>query len=122
MSRFIGGLLLALTASVATSAPAAAHGHVFIGVGFPLFWPSYYYAPAPVYYAPPPYYYGPGYYGPSYYAPSYYSPRPVYYTPPAAVAPPTCRKFDGDAVNDDSSELFYGTACLQSDGKWHIVN
>jgi hypothetical protein len=121
-------LLLGLAAVpllVAASHPAAAHGsggtHVFLGfnVGVPVYGPPVYYAPAPVYYYPPP-------------PPVYYAPPPAYYAPPpAVVAPPPppvaapqasgCRTFHGDASIDDNGEPFYGTACLQSDGRWHIV-
>ena len=63
----------------------------------------------------------------------YLYPQPVYPYPPtilvtpAPVAPPPptqpyCRKFLGDATIDGSNQPFYGTACLQPDGKWHIVN
>lgn len=118
----IGVLVLALAAS----SPAEAGSRFFFGFGFPLFgwgWPyysPYYYAPAPVYYAPPPVYYAPR---PVYY--SGYDPffdRPVY-TPPAARTAPrvNCRRFSGDGIDDDTGQAFYGVACLQADGKWHIV-
>jgi hypothetical protein len=45
--------------------------------------------------------------------------------PPATVAPApqqTCREYQGDAIIDGSNEPFYGTACLEPDGQWHIVN
>jgi hypothetical protein len=32
-----------------------------------------------------------------------------------------CRTFNGDAIVNDTGEPFYGTACLQADGQWHIV-
>ena len=60
-------LLLLVSAAIATSAPALAHGRVGVYIGGPLFWPGPYYASP--------------YYGYSY--PPYY---PAYY-PPAAVAP-----------------------------------
>jgi len=111
MWRFWAVLLLALTASL----PAAAHGHghggsrLFLGFNF---------APVPYYYGPPAYYYPP---------PVYYAPPPAYYYPPAAyvvpAAPPAnCRTYRGDATVDGSGQPFFGTACLQADGRWHIVN
>ena len=64
----------------------------------------------------------------------YVNPPPVYaYAPPVAVAPvpvpvqpriyaaPYCREFQGDAIIDGTNQRFYGTACLQPDGAWHIV-
>jgi hypothetical protein len=32
-----------------------------------------------------------------------------------------CREFHGDAMVNDTGQPFYGTACLQDDGLWHIV-
>lgn len=110
---FLAILAVALTASM----PASAHwhggrSHFFFGFGFPLFYdpypyyPAYYYAPPPAYYYPPPAYYYP----------------PTYYAPPrVAAAPSECRRFIGDAINDQTGEAFVGTACLWPDGKWHIV-
>jgi hypothetical protein len=100
---------LALGFFGAAPAPAAAHGwhgghsRVFLGLNFG----------APAYYYPPPYY--------------YYYPPPVYYVPPPRVvyAPPpapVCHTFRGDATIDASGAPFYGTACLEADGRWHIVN
>lgn len=64
----------------------------------------------------------------------YLNPPPVYaYAPPVAVAPapvpvqpwiaaaPYCREYRGDAIIDGTNQRFYGTACLQPDGAWHIV-
>ena len=68
-------------------------------------------------------------------APRYgYAPPPSYAPPPQAYAAPppqtfsapspgqACREFQGDAVIDGSTQKFYGTACRQPDGRWHIVN
>ena len=113
ISSFVAALLLALSLSV----PASAHGRVFVGIGlgpvFPFYDPyPYYPAPAYAYYPPP-----------VYYPPTYYAPAPVYYTQPVAAAPSAnCTRFTGDAVNDDSGQPFYGIACMQADGKWHIVD
>jgi hypothetical protein len=64
----------------------------------------------------------------------YLYPAPIYpYPDPDApiliidsldtVAPATdvCREFNGDAIVNNTGEPFYGTACLQPDGLWHIV-
>jgi len=110
ISGFVAALLLALSMSL----PASAHGHVSVGIGigtvFPFYDPWYYSRPAYAYY-PPPVYYPP--------------PAPVYYAPtaPVAAVPSTnCTRFKGDAINDDTGEPFYGIACMQADGKWHIVD
>ncbi|MFZ0692995.1 MAG: hypothetical protein WAN51_02405 [Alphaproteobacteria bacterium] len=120
------GFLAALAAGLALSAPANAdshghggfhhdhfHGRGFLGFGgFGPFWPYYdpYFYPYPAYNGPP-YYYGPPYYPAPYAAPA-----------PAAISPQVnCIKFNGDATNDQTGQPFYGTACMQADGKWHIV-
>ena len=113
ISGFLAALLLALSVSL----PASAHGRVFVGIGFgpvfpfydPWYYPAYAYYPPPVYYPPP---------APVYYAPTYYAPP----APVAAAPSVNCTRFKGDAVNDDSGEPFYGIACMQADGKWHIVD
>ena len=128
------GFLAALAAGVALTTPARAdwhggghggghgdwhggfghdhfHGGVFFGGG--PFWPYYdpFFYPYPAYYGSP--------YGSPYY--------PYYPAPYAAPAPPTispqanCVRFNGDATNDQTGQPFYGTACMQADGKWHIV-
>ena len=116
MTRVLTGLFAALLATLALSAPASAHGHVFVGLGFGF--PGYYY--------PPPYYYAP-----AYYPPAYYYPPPAAYYPPAYApdqqqqpsAPSSqCRQYNGDATIDGANQPFYGTACLGADGRWHIVN
>jgi hypothetical protein len=88
------------------------HSHVFFGFGCcGGFWPGYYY---PAYY---PYYYG--------YPPySAYPADPYAYSAPGAVyqAPAAnCRQFNGDAIVDASGQPFFGTACVGSDGLWHVV-
>jgi len=104
--------LLAVVA-LAVGVPAAAQARVFVGVGIGV----------PVY---RPYYPYP------YYAPAYYPPPAVVYAPPPVVVAPTpvvapaptsnCRQYRGDATVDGANQPFYGTACLQADGRWHIVN
>ena len=82
---------------------------------------------------------GPSYYGYRRYDPyrSYAAPAPVYtppvytppvYTPPAAApqttagAQPYCREYSGSVTVDGKTVSTYGTACLQSDGTWKIVD
>jgi hypothetical protein len=104
--RFLVGLLVVLVTSV--PATARSHGHVVFGFGAFFGPPAYYYYGPPVYYYPPP---------------VYYYPPPVYYAPaPAPVVQPYCRQYRGDAIVDASGQPFYGTACLEADGRWHIVN
>ncbi len=103
MYRILMVLLFALIAGL----PIAAHARVVVGFGFG-------YAPVPYYYPPPVYYYPP---------PVVYAPPPVYYAPapaPQSGAAPNCREYRGDAVIDGDNQPFYGTACLEADGKWHI--
>ena len=115
MFRFLTVLLIAMAVSV----PAQA-ARVFVGIGVPFF---------PFYFGAPAYYYPPA----AYYPPSYYYSPPAYYAPqsaPAAYSPDTvapasarnCRDYRGDATIDGSRKPFYGRACLESDGKWHVVN
>jgi len=88
------------------------HSHVFFGFGCCGYWPGYY----PAYY---PYYYGYPYPADpyAYSAPAAVSAPAALYQPPAA----TCRQFNGNATVDASGQPFYGTACLGSDGLWHIT-
>lgn len=119
MSRSFAVLALAVTALTAASLPASAHGsRVSVGIysGYPAY-PAYY-----------PYHYYRPYWGPRvvYTAPVIYAPPPpVYYAPAPTVTPSAtqqCRKYNGDATVDGSGDPFYGTACLFTDGRWHIVN
>jgi hypothetical protein len=120
--RFLAVLLLALV----VTAPAQAR--VFVSLGFPFFpffGPPYYYPPpAYSYYYPPPYYYPP--------QQSYYAPQQGYAAPDAyaqgapsdTVSPSSsknCRTFRGDATIDASGKPFHGRACLEADGRWHVV-
>jgi hypothetical protein len=41
---------------------------------------------------------------------------------PAPAPSQTCREYHGDAIINDTNQPFYGTACLESDGQWHIVS
>jgi hypothetical protein len=120
--RFLAVLILVLAAS----APAA-NARVFVSLGFPFFpfWgPAYYYPPAPAYYYPPPYYYPPqqSYYAPNAYAQS--APQGAPAAAPQTVSPSAsknCRTYKGDATIDSSGRPFYGRACLEADGRWHVV-
>jgi len=111
MTKALAALLLLLIAML----PGAAEARVFIGFGFPFF-PFYYAAP---YYYPPAYYYPP----PTYYYPPPAAPAPAAATvaPSASTASRDCKRFRGNATIDGSHKAFYGTACLEADGKWHIV-
>ena len=120
--RIVAVLAAVMAFGLMASAPASAdgwhgrggHSHSRFVFGFnfgaPSYWgPPGYYAPA--YYYPPPVYYAP--------------PPPVYYAPPQVAAPapaPYCRDYRGDATLDGQGTPFYGRACLQADGRWHIVN
>jgi len=82
--------------------------------------------------------------GPRYhYGYSYYAPPPVYYAPPPRVvyvpAPPAlsavpaspvyrtsdgqyCREYQSTVSVGGQPQPSYGTACLQPDGSWRVVN
>jgi hypothetical protein len=117
-----GLALVALTLSLGTGS-AAARGRVFLGFGF---------ASPPAYYYPPPYYYPPTYYQPYYYYPPpvAYGPPPVYGSfQPQPVAPAyqspsgqTCREYQTTVTVDGQARPGYGTACLQPDGTWRMIN
>ena len=131
-----GVAALALATCVA-AAPAAADSFSFSSRSGPVYaypyhhhhhryWgPVYsyrYYAPPPVYYAPPP--------------PVVYVPAPVYgpssYAPPVAAQPASpvyqaangqyCREYQTTVTVAGRPQPSYGTACLQPDGVWRVVN
>jgi hypothetical protein len=102
-----------LVAAIAAPATADARGFVSFGFGVPLAGPPAYYYPPP----PPVYYYPP---------PAYYTPPPAYYAPPAAQSyneaqEQTCREYQSTTTIDGRPQRAYGTACLQPDGTWQIV-
>ena len=70
------------------------------------------YAPPPVVYAPPPVVYA--------------QPAPMVVNPASApyVARngQTCREYQSTAMIGGAMRPVYGTACLQPDGAWRIVN
>ncbi|HUK60666.1 MAG TPA: hypothetical protein VLV50_15655 [Stellaceae bacterium] len=124
---FAGAAVLTLIAATLAPFPALARVHGVVGFGFnlgvPVFPP-----PPPIVYAPPPVYYVPP-------PPVVYSPPPVVYTtpapaaavtaPPAApttAANPYCREYQSTTMIDGAPQTMYGTACLQPDGTWRIVN
>jgi hypothetical protein len=130
----MSALALALGAAAMAPGSADARGFFRVGVGFGLpFYAPYYYAPyyaPPVYYAPPPVYYPPPA-APAAYAPPPPPPAP-YADPPASAAPRAlspqasntrqCRQYSTTTVIDGSPQEAVGTACLQPDGTWRIVN
>ena len=102
---FAAGAATVLFGSLA-AAPADARTFVSVGVGLPLFYapPSVVYAPPPVVYAPPPVVYAP--------APAAYAPAP---------ATQTCREYQSTIQVNGQPQPSHGTACLQPDGTWRIV-
>lgn len=78
---------------------------------------AWYFYPAPVYPYPPVVAVVPG--------PPAVTAAPPAPPPPAAPAPSQpgayCREFRGDAIINGTNQPYYGTACLQPDGSWRIV-
>ena len=112
MAKTVAALLLLMIAAL----PGAAQARVFIGFGFPFpfFYPAPYYYPPAYYYPPPAYYYPPA-------APAPAAVAPTTAAPAAGTTARNCKTFRGNATMDGSRQPFYGTACLEADGKWHIV-
>ncbi len=65
--------------------------------------------------------------------PTYEYDEPAYSPPPAAAAPvqqaparsqpePYCREYTREIVIDGETQTAYGTACMQADGSWRLVN
>jgi hypothetical protein len=110
-------IVAALAATAAMAAPQAeARGFIGFGFGVPL-------APVPVY--PPPVYYA---YPPPpavvYPAPppvAYPAPPAAYSTAPQGAAPPACREYQNSVTIGGQRRDSFGTACLQPDGSWRIV-
>lgn len=100
-----------LAATAVVSVPnAQARGFVGFTVGGPLVAPVPVYPPPPVYYAypPPPV--------------AYPVPPPAAYSaPPPSGASPTCREYQSTVNIGGRSQTSVGTACLQPDGSWRIV-
>ncbi len=72
----------------------------------------------PIYYYPPPVVYAP--------APAYGTlqpiPTPSSQSSDAPAAGQTCREYQTTVTVDGQTQPSYGTACLQPDGTWRIVN
>src|SRR5581483_6364449 len=101
--------------------PAEARVFVGVGVGVPLYAP-----PPPVYY-PPPAYYAPPPPPPAYYTPPPASggPAPGYTAPPPAApsaSTQNCREYTSTTSIGGQNQPVHGTACLQPDGTWKIMN
>ena len=121
----VGSLVLGAAGIALAPQPAAARVYVGLGIGVPLFGPAYgapaYYPPA---YYPPPYAYAPAYAPP----PAYVPPAPAYYAPPQSYAPAPaqtasqCREYNATTMIGGTPQQTVGTACLQPDGTWRIVN
>ena len=109
----IGGILgLGLGALIAAAADNDRH-HVRHVAYAPPRPPVYMPPPA---YAPPPAYPAP--YDQSYQAP--YQPSP--YGAPWQYSQAYCRQYSGSLNIDGRSQPSYGTACLQPDGTWRVIN
>ena len=94
------------------AAPAEARGFVALGIGVPLFPPYYAYPPPPVVYAPPPAYYG-----------TYGTVQPVPASPAYQTqSGQTCREYQTTVQVDGQAQPGYGTACLQPDGTWRMID
>jgi hypothetical protein len=106
-------------AVVVAGAQAWAGGSVSFSLGVPIF-------------AGPPVVYGPPVYGP----PVGYAPPPAYYYPePAgsqsttvmpqggsAYSTQTCKEYQTITTIDGAPQQSHGTACLQPDGTWRLMN
>ncbi len=121
----VGSLVLGAAGIALAPQPAAARVALGIGIGVPMFGPAYgapaYYPPA---YYPPPYAYAPVYAPPPVYVP----PPSAYYAPPQSYAPAPaqttsqCREYNATTMIGGTPQQTVGTACLQPDGTWRIVN
>src|SRR5262249_3442252 len=93
--------------------------------------PPVYYAPPPVVYSPPPAYAAPGYSQPGYSQPGYSQSGYAPLLPPDAVpvsgyyqgpGGQTCRQYSTSIYVYGRPQTSSGTACLQGDGTWRMVN
>ena len=71
----------------------------------------------PHYYEPYPYY-APVYVAPPVYVQPYPGPAPVYVSP---APQPYCRGYTSTIIVNGQYQQSYGTACLQPDGSWQVV-
>ena len=130
---------LALGLGVLAAAPSA-QADVVVGVRYggwgwhhPYYRRHFFFGPRivfwgpPVYYGPPPYVYGPPV-GPPVYAPGYGVPQQQPMTVNPTSAPYrasnglTCREFQTTITVGGQAQPAYGTACLQPDGSWKVVD
>ena len=119
-ATIIGSLVFGAATVALVPSPADARVRVGIGFGIPLFAPAY---AAPVYY-PPAYYPAPYAYAPVYVSPpaSYYPSAQSAAAPAPAVASGQCREYQTTTVIGGTPQQAVGTACLQPDGTWRIIN
>lgn len=99
-AQVIGTALALALALAAGAGPAAAR--TFVGVGIGMGFPNY---------PPPP--------------PYYYAPPPMAVPaarPPASTAGQECREYRSMSTIDGRPQETFGTACLQPDGRWRIIN
>ncbi len=130
-------VIAALGFGVTMLTPTLAEAGVFVGFGFPIGFPGYYYPPYPYpYYPPPP----PPYYSPpaASYSPSggyppsaEYGPTGLAATPPITYTPRPgwtnaeglyCREYRSNQGTGNRATERYGTACRDATGQWRIVN
>jgi len=113
-----------ILAAALPAAPAQAwdghnhsHGSLFFSFGGPIGYGPYY-GPAYAYpyYPPPGYAYGPDYGG------SQYAYGPGSAPPNQSGDQSYCREFQTTIVVDGRPEQAHGTACMQPDGTWQVVN
>jgi hypothetical protein len=118
-------IAVGLTAVAVVPAQARTSVGIGLGFGFPIYPAPAYYPPPPVYYPPPPVYYPP----PAYAPPSAYVAPPGYQQPALGAVQPqstgysreNCREYQSNQVIDGKMQTVIGTACLQPDGSWRIV-
>lgn len=122
----------------AVSGSAEARGTVSVGIGFGLYpaYPSYPAYPTYDYYRPHRHYRPPPVvmYAPPPPVVLYRQPPPVVYAPPPSIAADPagpiyrsgngqqCREYQSSVTIGGRPQPVYGTACLQADGTWRIVD
>lgn len=122
--------IVAAFALVAVGEPAYAGGRHRHHDGVGGFFSFDFGSPAYEYYDP--YHYAPAYAYPPVYEPPYdpYDDEPMYYddgsdqysSPYRSDSGSYCREFQTTIVIDGRPERAFGTACLQPDGSWAVVN
>lgn len=130
--KWCGGLALLASVLAFGSVPASADSFGFSYRSGPVYHHPYYH---------PHYYHPHSYWGPHYGASVVFVQPPVVYAPPPVVyAPQTalnaypasepyrtsdgryCREYQANVVVNGIPQSSYGTACLQPDGSWRVVN